>query len=235
MKLKTTEETSLEKALIKNPEMFRQCERVGDYCKYCNRDFRRGPQHAICAIQKPETVWRARQMYTANPPSSLPATAEERLVQALTELANPKRCTCINDIHKPDNRHCTATIAFDALMLHHAEKAVLANIPPPMEIDATAGHSTGNWYEIQDFLNGLALMSETGPVCQFYEESSEENWEILQFPNQISNLALIQLAQSAPHNCGDPNCPGVINQRKLQLYDKFQLVVTEFAKQGLLT
>lgn len=53
--------------------------------------------------------------------------------------------------------------------------------------------------------------------------------------NGEANANLISLAQHAPHDCGDPECPGVINKRKLELYDRFQECIKGFADAGLLT
>lgn len=51
----------------------------------------------------------------------------------------------------------------------------------------------------------------------------------------VATAHLFTIAQSAPHDCGDPECPGFQNKRKLELYDKFQRAIHEFAKAGLLT
>lgn len=57
----------------------------------------------------------------------------------------------------------------------------------------------------------------------------------IDFNQYRSNLRLMALAQHAPHDCGDPECPGVINKRKLELYDRFQECIKGFAEAGLLT
>lgn len=182
-----------------------------------------------------------QQLFTANPPSSIvPATGVDRLVRALEEIGNQETllyCTCNREgNHRAANTLCVVTIATDALNLYHAEQAVLANIPAPIESDNTAGHSTGNWK--CDFDNAAYPMIETSDkegfnykkLARFPKNQIFNTWDEV-----LANFQLFALAQSAPHNCGDPNCPGVINQRKLQLYDKFQLLITEFQKQGILT
>ena len=55
------------------------------------------------------------------------------------------------------------------------------------------------------------------------------------FDEVLANFALFALAQHAPHDCGVPECPGFQNKRKLELYDKFQRAIHEFAEAGLLT
>lgn len=106
--------------------------------------------------------------------------------------------------------------------------------------DGTAGHSKGNWVASQSlsaptsFPNyrdiklqqTVSLRGDADPViirCFVWGNEMEAN----------QNLVL--LSQSAPHDCGDPECPGFINKRKLELYDKFQRAIHEFANAGLLT
>lgn len=88
--------------------------------------------------------------------------------------------------------------------------------------DGTAGHSKGKW-ELDDAYPNLIFTRKDGTrVC--VAESD--------FP---PDQQLLLLAQHAPHDCGDPECPGVQNKRKLELYDKFQRAIHEFANAGLLT
>lgn len=88
--------------------------------------------------------------------------------------------------------------------------------------DGTAGHSKGNW-EVRNCAETPTIVADgKAGIASMIAGNT---------PNGF----LLALAQSAPHDCGDPECPGVINKRKLELYDKFQTVINEFAKAGLLT
>lgn len=92
--------------------------------------------------------------------------------------------------------------------------------------DGTAGHSKGNWYSAGG--NGHRFVRHHAGVnlCEINHN--------LDFADVVANCELMALAQHAPHDCGDPECPGVVNKRKLELYDRFQVAINEFAKAGLL-
>lgn len=96
--------------------------------------------------------------------------------------------------------------------------------------DGTSGHSKGNWQAQNCFSSSIPFIdTEETPglkICTALVGGDEED---------SANMKLIAFAQHAPHDCGDPECPGVINKRKLELYDKFQVAINEFAKAGLLT
>lgn len=119
--------------------------------------------------------------------------------------------------------------------------------------DGTAGHSKGVWGYYGDTIVGLHTdcqhsldITKHGTNYeheaddlipwmdeQIFDDSTakiDTTWD-----EYRSNLRLMALAQHAPHDCGDPECPGVINKRKLELYDKFQVAINEFAKADLLT
>lgn len=91
--------------------------------------------------------------------------------------------------------------------------------------DGTAGHSKGNWYfrkgciRQDEYLNGNPIGINIAEMNTALEE-------------HISNSRLLILAQRAPHDCGDPECPGVINKRKLKLYDEFQTAINSLRAQN---
>lgn len=89
--------------------------------------------------------------------------------------------------------------------------------------DGTAGHSKGNWevWNCADETPTIITDGKAGIASMIARNTA--------------NGLLLALAQHAPHDCGDPECPGVVNKRKLELYDKFQTAINEFAKAGLLT
>ncbi len=87
--------------------------------------------------------------------------------------------------------------------------------------DGTAGHSKGNWR-----ISGEMTIDGYDNICSIARGTLQSV--------SSANQRLITLAQSAPHDCGDPECPGVVNKRKLELYDRFQVAINEFAKAGLL-
>jgi len=88
--------------------------------------------------------------------------------------------------------------------------------------DGTTGHSKGNWR-----ISGEMTIDGYDNICSIARGTLQSV--------SSANQRLITLAQSAPHDCGDPECPGLINKRKLELYDKFQRAIHEFANAGLLT
>lgn len=94
--------------------------------------------------------------------------------------------------------------------------------------DGTADHSKGDWYpSALCTVEALPFSASIATIGNPKERTaSKEEW---------ATCRLMALAQSAPHDCGDPECPGVVNKRKLELYDKFQVAINEFAKAGLLT
>jgi len=113
------------------------------------------------------------------------------------------------------------------------------------QFDGTAGHSKGRWEYFGDTVVGvrtdcqhLTRKHTDDELIRWMDEqifddaamSSELTWE-----QYKANCHLFALAQSAPHDCGDPQCPGVINKRKLELYDKFQAAIQAFNEKGLLT
>lgn len=87
--------------------------------------------------------------------------------------------------------------------------------------DGTAGHSKKEWLVEHIRHEGIS-------DCIRIQANDDQK----QF---WPNYNLVNLAQSAPHDCGDPECPGYQNKRKLELYDKFQRAIHEFAQAGLLT
>jgi len=102
------------------------------------------------------------------------------------------------------------------------------------EPDGTAGHSKGNWYSAGgNFHRFVRQREQFGPdrvgvnICEINSN--------LEFDEVVANSELMALAQHAPHDCGDPECPGVINKRKLEFYDRFQECIKGFAEAGLLT
>jgi hypothetical protein len=90
--------------------------------------------------------------------------------------------------------------------------------------DGTAGHSKGDWYA--SVLCAVHAFGRDQAIATIGISNKKEEW---------ATCHLIALAQHTPHDCGDPECPGVVNKRKLELYDKFQTAINEFAKAGLLT
>ncbi len=94
--------------------------------------------------------------------------------------------------------------------------------------DGTAGHSKGNWYSHNRFVR-VDEDLDGNPTAVTIAEANTSLEEYL------ANSKVLALAQSAPHDCGDPECPGFQNKRKLELYDKFQRAIHEFAEAGLLT
>lgn len=105
-------------------------------------------------------------------------------------------------------------------------------MPTPIQhnFDGTAGHTK------KRLLLYPKSQSENGPfgigvdrTSRYTAMVSGDNAE-----PAIANAYLFLLAQSAPHDCGDPECPGFQNKRKLELYDKFQRAIHEFAQAGLL-
>lgn len=127
--------------------------------------------------------------------------------------------------------------------------------------NGTAGHSKGKWYYYGDVACGIAtdcqhkaddLVTPVKFVFSSHQHESddlipmltEEDFDNLSAAEEDieitwdqyrANLRLMALAQHAPHDCGDPECPGVINKRKLELYDRFQECIKGFADAGLLT
>lgn len=131
--------------------------------------------------------------------------------------------------------------------------------------DQTTGHSKGKWEYFGDTFAGICTDCQHSYTPTEEDNSSiaprvwasheheaddiippieEKDFELLRDQGQIdtksweehlANLRLMALARQAPHDCGDPECPGVINKRKLELYDKFQYAIKAFAKEGLLT
>ncbi len=127
--------------------------------------------------------------------------------------------------------------------------------------DGTAGHSKGNWHYYGDVFAGIKTtcqhpypppdIKSEGVGLFVWTSHKHEDDDIIPAiteethyanPDQtttwedyLANLRLMALAQHAPHDCGDPECPGVINKRKLELYDKFQAAINAFNEAGLLT
>lgn len=93
--------------------------------------------------------------------------------------------------------------------------------------DGTAGHSKGNWRPVATQI----MDTERSAIALINTRTIPATDD----PEFNGNRHIIALAQHAPHDCGDPECPGVVNKRKLELYDKFQVAINEFAKAGLLT
>lgn len=95
--------------------------------------------------------------------------------------------------------------------------------------DGTAGHSKGNWTKSETIHWSINNQTHHIAMVNFSSRLPEDGG------NGEANANLITLAQHAPHDCGDPECPGVINKRKLELYDRFQECIKGFAEAGLLT
>jgi len=56
-----------------------------------------------------------------------------------------------------------------------------------------------------------------------------ENWDM--FAERIegqANADLISLAPTAPHDCDDPNCPGAVNKKRLEMFEEMAEVVKRF-------
>ena len=93
--------------------------------------------------------------------------------------------------------------------------------------DGTAGHSKGE-FGISD---NRQIWNENDRIIADCFSTSLD----ISRAQEDANCHIFKIAQHAPHDCGDPKCPGVINKHKLELYDKFQVAINEFAKAGLLT
>lgn len=95
------------------------------------------------------------------------------------------------------------------------ENNIYPNFDPAIHTtDGTAGHSKGKWHSAG-------------------EEVVNADWAIAicggEVPEREPNANLIALAQHAPHDCGDPECSGVINAQSLKTYEYLHTMLRELA------
>lgn len=46
----------------------------------------------------------------------------------------------------------------------------------------------------------------------------------------VGNVAILTLAQTAPHECDNPECPGDVNRRRLEAFEGLLAACTDVAK-----
>jgi len=61
-------------------------------------------------------------------------------------------------------------------------------------------------------------------------KGSYQEGDILHCKGKPSNgdADLISLAPTAPHDCDDPNCPGAVNKKRLEMFEEMAEVVKRF-------
>ena len=76
------------------------------------------------------------------------------------------------------------------------------------QVGSTQGHTAGPWhFTVKEYRNEIRRV-EGWVIAEAIQESAAAN---------TANAALIALAPTAPHDCGDPACPGVVNLRRLEV------------------
>lgn len=113
------------------------------------------------------------------------------VTKALRQFRNPFKV--VEQIRSCDN--CGNSLADpDEILCKKCKK-------PSAPTDGTAGHSTGKWES-----TGEEIIDDTLVVAIIMDRESKRE----------ATGNLLALAQTAPHDCGDPTCPGVINKHKLE-------------------
>lgn len=124
---------------------------------------------------------------------AMTAVRQFRSLKTTTELLNSHFPADVEQIRSCDN--CGNPLADPDEML--CEKCKKPSAPT----DGTAGHSTGKWES-----TGEEIIDDTLVVAIIMDRESKRE----------ATGNLLALAQTAPHDCGDPTCPGVINKHKLE-------------------
>ena len=136
----------------------------------------------------------AQEFFDLADPERCASLSKEELDEAMTavrQFRNPSKV--VKQIRACDNCGDSLTDP-DEILCEKCKK-------PSTPTGGTTGHSTGKWES-----TGEEIIDETLVVAIIMDREAKRE----------ATGNLLALAQSAPHDCGDPTCPGVINKHKLE-------------------